>query len=80
MPQRSASNDMDYVPKSVAPLQYFFRPLNAEAGKVVTGWGTVPIMAVLMVLFFLFLLIILQVANASILLEGTQVDWLNAAS
>ncbi|MGV2831903.1 photosystem II reaction center phosphoprotein PsbH [Myxosarcina sp. GI1(2024)] len=64
-----------FASKKAAPLQYFFKPLNSEAGKVTRGWGTTPLMVVLMFLFFLFLLIILQIANASILLEGMDVDW-----
>jgi photosystem II PsbH protein len=64
-----------YQPKRIAPLQYLFRKLNANSGMVVRGWGTMPLMVALMLLFLVFLLIILQIANASILLEGVDVNW-----
>lgn len=64
-----------FQPKQVAPIQYLLKQLNSDAGKVTPGWGTTPFMAILMALFFLFLLMILQIFNASILLEGVKVDW-----
>ncbi len=48
---------------------------NSGQGKVVPGWGAVPVMAFIGCLLLVFLVLMLQIYNESILFQGFSPEW-----
>jgi len=75
--QKKTINTNRYL---VTSLGTFLKPLNSEYGKVIPGWGTTKLIGAFIALFALFLIIIIEIYNSSVILEDVKISWERSAT
>ena len=59
-------------------LEYLLRPFNQKIGDVIPGWGTTAYMVLTIISFLVFLIILTEIYNSSLILPNIDIDWVTS--